>query len=386
MGILMKQVKIKNDGVTLIELMITMAIFLILSGVMYSSFSYLTSYISQTNEIQSLNNKGQKILDYISEDIKMAGFLIGPDARIPICVSSTPSFPNVLEHSRNGAYDSLSIITAEPVQLEQTDSCMNGQKDCAGNVRKDYALTTRCNASSGGNAIGVDATSTCYDGMIVPVSGNKNAKSLITFETLAPTASAVSGEAPRVYFTVSSTGESLTIQESLPQEIPDNSTVFTLRKYTYDVDVQNGVRNLRRWGLNKDCGTKGEIATIVETNNLNTAAGGIDGLRFEFIYEKPISGNPSFPCTNIPNTNLMSCSTIPTTNSNDWSLLPFRQLKAIRVWLLLRSDKADRNYIDSKTYVLGNASSVTLGPFNDNYRRLLLTRAIEVKNLAYRAE
>lgn len=374
--------RLNNMGVSLIELMVVLGIFLALISIMYPTFTVIRNHISHTNDIQSLNNKGQRILDYIAEDIRMAGFLIGPDARIPMCLNAPPSNPNVLEHSRSGSFDTLRIITAIPVSLNSTDACMNGQRDCVGNVRRDYALTTRCDAVAGQNNITVDAASSCYDSYIVPVSGNKNAKSLITFESLAPTASAVSGEAPQVYYSVSSTGTSLTLSESLVQNVPGGSTVFAVRQYTYDVQS----RQLRRSGLNKDCNTTGEVATLVDTNALNTESGGLDGLRFEFIYERPISGSPSFPCVDLPNSNLISCSTIPSTNSGDWSLLPFRQLKAIQIWILLRSDRVDRDYVDKNTYTIGNASANALGPYNDHYRRLLLTRTVEVKNLAFRSE
>jgi len=373
----------KNNGVTLVELMVTLGIFILLIAIMYPAFSYLQNHISYSNDMQVLNNNGQRILDYIAEDIRMAGFLVGPDARIPVCMTQPPNNPNVLAHNRNGAFDSLSLITAIPVELHTSSRCMNSQTDCAGNNRIDYALTTKCDAASGSLTITVDAADDCFDNIIVPASGINNAKSIITFESLAPIAAAVSGEVPKVYYIVSGTGKTtLTLTESLAQRIPDNSTVFAVRQYTYD--VQN--RTLRRSGLNKDCNNTGEVAKLIETNSLNTDSGGIDGLRFEFIYEKPLSGTPSFTCVDLPNGNLISCTTIPSTNAGDWSLLPLRNLKAVRIWILLRSDKPDRNYKNTEKYVLGNAEQLTLGPYNDNYRRLLITRTVEVKNLAYRAE
>jgi prepilin-type N-terminal cleavage/methylation domain-containing protein len=54
-----------------------------------------------------------------------------------------------------------------------------------------------------------------------------------------------------------------------------------------------------------------------------------------------------------------------------------KQIKAIRIFLLTRTGKQDREYVDRKTYTL---AGTTLGPYNDNFHRLLLESTITIRN------
>jgi len=371
----------KQSGVTLVELIVVLGIFLILTAIMYPTFGLIKNQIDYINDMQVLNNKAQKIIDYMADDIMMTGFIIGPEARIPFCQTAVPALPNTVSHTDGNPYDTYTFLTAVPVILDDNPTCMNAQKNCAGNPRIDYALTTRCDTGTGGNTINVDSPISCIGSQIQPASGSTNARSFITFETLAPISAAILGEAPQVYYTVTNlTGYTITISESLSQTIPDNSTIYSIRRYGYGVDTN---RNLIRDEWISDCSVY--ATTLIETNNLNPNAGGIDGLQFEYIFEGPISSFPtSVTCINLePGSNLIVCSGLPQ-NTGDWSLIPLRQLRAIRVWLLLRSDTPDKNHTDTATYTIGQASPITVGPFNDHYRRILVNKTVEVKNLAAR--
>jgi type IV pilus assembly protein PilW len=56
---------------------------------------------------------------------------------------------------------------------------------------------------------------------------------------------------------------------------------------------------------------------------------------------------------------------------------------AVRIYVLVRSEKTTPGYTDDKTYTLG---STTLGPFNNGYKRHLFTQTVRVTNVSSRRE
>lgn len=58
------------------------------------------------------------------------------------------------------------------------------------------------------------------------------------------------------------------------------------------------------------------------------------------------------------------------------------QIRAVQVSVLTRTPLPDRNYVDSKTYTAG--SGATWGPFNDGFRRQLLTQTVICRNMGLR--
>jgi len=356
------KVKKNISGFTLVELLISIMFFGVLSTIMYETFNIISYHASSSTITNSLYDKGQRLLQFIEDDISMIGFLLGPDARIPYCTNGTiPSEPNVLTVTKNNPYDTLTFLTSIPVTLKENSTCMSGQKNC-GDVssRIDYFLTTKCETLEGANPIEVDAGKTCYDDMlVVNVDSKINGKSLITFDSLRLSGAAVAGSPQQVYYTLDTLGIELTTKEALQQRIPDNSTVYTIRQFRYEVLTDNGQRTLRRVGWDENCNnTGGVVANLIESSGTN---GGIDGLKFEFTYLDTITGN------------IVTSDTLP----------PLTQLKSVTVWVLLRADRPEKNYKDTKKYTLGVTSNkLVLGPYNDNYRRLLLQKTVEVKNLA----
>jgi len=60
------------------------------------------------------------------------------------------------------------------------------------------------------------------------------------------------------------------------------------------------------------------------------------------------------------------------------TLVNMNRIRAVRIWLLARTRGIVRGYRDTNTYTVGNQ---TLGPFNDNYQRILLTSTIKCRNM-----
>ena len=60
------------------------------------------------------------------------------------------------------------------------------------------------------------------------------------------------------------------------------------------------------------------------------------------------------------------------------TLVNMNRIRAVRIWLLARTKGIVRGYRDTNTYTVGNR---TLGPFNDNFQRILLTSTIKCRNM-----
>ncbi len=57
------------------------------------------------------------------------------------------------------------------------------------------------------------------------------------------------------------------------------------------------------------------------------------------------------------------------------------KIRIVEISLLVRSSKPDRDYTDTQTYT--TASGASWGPFNDHYRRRLITFSVQCRNLGY---
>ena len=54
-----------------------------------------------------------------------------------------------------------------------------------------------------------------------------------------------------------------------------------------------------------------------------------------------------------------------------------QEIRGVRINLLVRDLRSDRDYLNENVYTLGNCN---YGPFRDHYRRSQLSRMVEVKN------
>jgi prepilin-type N-terminal cleavage/methylation domain-containing protein len=344
-------------GYSLIEMVVTLALFGIITALMYGTFTVVQRQVALTSSDTSLAAKGERILTFIEDDIRMIGYLLGPDARIPYCTGSTvpPVSPNVITHISSTPYDTLQFITSQPVMISESAECFGNQQALNGGAApSDYFLTTVDTTVTGSNTVKVDAQSSCFDDI-----SSEDGRSLITFDSLLLSAATIAGIAPKLYYQVDSLqGTSATLTDTLQQDIPHNSTVYVIRQYKYSVTTTGGKRNLVRTSWDRKCGE--DPVKLIETSSSSTAAGGVDGFKVEFTYFDAIK--------NI----MVTQATLP----------PLSQLKTVTVWLLIRSDRIDNNYSDTSTYVMGRSQDkITRGPFNDHFRRLLITKTIEVKNL-----
>lgn len=127
---------------------------------------------------------------------------------------------------------------------------------------------------------------------------------------------------------------SLQLSQPLLEKVAAETELLGVRAYHYELEAFSGGMRLRR-----DDFTSRDI--------LDRA---VDGLQFEYL--------------------LVDGSLVD---------LPARpqDIRAVRISLLVRDLRPDRSYRDATVYTLGNRS---YGPFQDHYRRHLVSQLIEVKN------
>lgn len=141
-------------------------------------------------------------------------------------------------------------------------------------------------------------------------------------------------EGGQACYGVASADHSLQLSQALDQTVAKGAEVLGVRAIRYLLKQHGPTHQLRR-----DNYTSLEI--------LDDA---VDGLQFEYLLaDGSISQSPA-----------------------DSS-----EIRAIRVHLLVRDLRADRGYTDTRVYQLADQQ---YGPFHDSYRRLIVTRLVEVKN------
>ncbi len=137
----------------------------------------------------------------------------------------------------------------------------------------------------------------------------------------------------KVYRVISVNNNTMTLSSALVENVPAQTEVLGLRVINFY--LSNGE-------LHRDDGI---------TNSIVDEA--VDGFKLNYVLidgtETPNPSNPS-------------------------------DIRAVKFYVLLRTLRPSKSYTDNKTYQLG---SITLGPYNDGYRRLLVENSVEVKNVGY---
>ena len=217
----------------------------------------------------------------------------------------------------------------------------------------DPYLASTANAAQGVNTITVNAAkSNVPDSYLKAAPGlDNNASAFITFDTLQPNLGIL------VYQVTAFAGNVLTLSLNLDQTINKQSNAYSVVWKRIEVNADRELRVARR----TDSCTAGAgfyYDTIVPSHGPGNGNGGVDGFQVEYVLADG-TATAVLAANNIVN------------------------VRAIRIWLLLRSDFPAKDYKNTNTYTLGQAGPVNVGPFNDNYRRLLLTKTVEVKNVGF---
>ena len=56
------------------------------------------------------------------------------------------------------------------------------------------------------------------------------------------------------------------------------------------------------------------------------------------------------------------------------------QIVAVRLWLLVRADALETGFKDGRAYSYGDKANVTIAAVSQGFRRLLVSRTIQLRN------
>ena len=320
-----------HRGITLIEMMIALAVFGILLVTIYPTFSSVTMHINELNDKQDLTEKGQRVLDYLSEELRMAGLFVGATPSLTFCASADT---NSLVHVDGAPYDRIAFFTSKRITTTENGSPF---------------LRTTARAASGSNLVSVNAIGDDVSSITPASGGVENAASFITFDTLQPNLGTL------VYQVAAfgPTDTKLTLLPALDQNVNALSNAYSVVRIQFDVDVSTKPRSLRLLRWNKNCGLDPDW--LVASHGSKHDDGGVDGFQVEYLM-----ANGS--------------------QQADLAAGDIVKVRAIVLWVLLRADFPAREFVNNSTYTLGQARPVVVA-VHDHYRRVLLTRIVEVKNV-----
>jgi hypothetical protein len=300
-------------GVTLVELLIAMVIASLVGGMILQMVIGFQSRILTEISRNDLQDRAERLIRFLANDIRDAAFLLGPKPQ------RTDGSPLSLVH------DSLAGDPLEPLPCSVMAEDVAGGDDRLTIVKAiSFAPTLRL----------VQPGLAGESGLVLNRRPNRRPGSTRELQPAPEAINHLVLANHHLCYAVQDAGLTLQLNQPLLEDAPVGTEVLGVRAYAYLLDPFSGSKRLRR-----DDFTSRAI--------LDDA---VDGLQLEYLLADGALVNlPARP----------------------------QDVRGVRISLLVRDLRADRNYTDETVYTLANR---TYGPFRDHYRRVLVSQLVEVKN------
>jgi len=311
------QKKLTDQGFTLVELMVALAISLVVMGAIFLTFkSQQDSYVIQ-DQITAMQQNLRSAMYMLTRDIQMAGYYTNFDAD---------------QYTMD--WDDLDGDT-EPIR-----PLIFGQNNVAGGsgVKNNTDEIVIVKASSEGRPLvaGEDATAGTITLTTRDLDGdgdddlNNTGKKygLLVKEDLSTAE----------FFEVDSASGAINPPGGLAQNYGEGDLIFRADVVIYRIDEDATNPSLRRRNLGSD-------------NGYRVIAENIDNIQFRYLLNDGTWTNN--PAGQVPN------------------------VRAVEISLLARTAKINRGYTDTNTYNIGDVSQTP----NDAYRRKLLSSKVKTRNI-----
>lgn len=300
-------------GVTLVELVVAMAISAVIGAMLLEMFVAYQSRILVEIARNDLQDRAERLLRFVASDIAEAAFLIGPH----------PQLANGDQLSL--VHDSLAGDPLESLPAALLPGEQPGGEDRLTLVK---AVSFEPPLSLAVAAVPGDTS------LILNRRPNRSPGSSRELQPAPEAISHLVLASHKRCYAVRSNDLPLALGLPLEEAVSAGTEVLGVRAHAYSLEPFAGSGRLRR-----DDFTSRDI--------LDDA---VDGLQFEYLL-------------------------------NDGSLTSaphdLGKVRGVRVGLLVRDLRADRNYTARSIYRLGNRS---YGPYGDHFRRTAVTQLVEVKN------
>lgn len=300
-------------GVTLVELMVAMTIASLVGAMLLQMLISYQSRILAEVSRNDLQDRAERLIRFLARDIRDAAFLLGASPAL------ADGSPLMLYH------DSLAGDPLETLPFSILAQDHNDRDDLL-TIVKAVPFSPPIHLAQPGLA--------GEDTLLLSRRANRSPGSS---RELLPAPEAISLLVlanHRSPYAVRSADLVVELHQPLLMDVPSETELLGVRASSYLLEPFSGSKRLRR-----DDFTSRDI--------LDDA---VDGLQFEYLLK-------------------------------DGSLVhhPTRaeEVRGVRINLLVKDLRSDRDYLDEKIYRLGNCQ---YGPYQDHYRRLQLSRLVEVKN------
>lgn len=302
-----------SAGVTLVELLVAMVIASLVGGMILQMVVGFQARILTEISRNDLQDRAERLIRFLANDIRDAAFLHGPKPQ-----TSGGSLLSLVHDSLAG--DPLESLPFSILSDDISDG------DDRLTIVKAISFAPPLRLVQPGVA--------GESGLVLNRRPNRSPGST---RELQPAPEAINhlvlANHPLCY-AVQLADLTLQLNQPLTEDVPVGTEVLGVRAYTYLLDPFSGSKRLRR-----DDFTSRAILD-----------GAVDGLQFEYLLA---DGS----LVNLP------------INPQD--------VRGVRISLLVRDLRADKNYTSETPYTLANR---TYGPFRDHYRRTLVSQLVEVKN------
>lgn len=303
-------------GHSLLELLVAMGLAALIGAIVLPAFLLMQARCLAEVSRTDLHARAARLLRFLGDDLRTAAFLVGAQPRR---VGGTP--PTVVQDSAPGN----PAITLERALLPEDGG--PGGDDALTIVRAEPFFPP------------LHLTRSEVAGATTLVLNRRPNQPPGSSREIRPAPEAISHVVlanQRTCYPVAGTGQTLQLLDSLAMATPVATELLGLRPRRYALTPGSGAKRLRC-----DDFTSNEI--------LDDA---IDGLQFEYL---------------LADGRLLDAPADP------------EAIRGIRVLLLVRDLRSDRDYRDRTVYRLANCS---YGPYDDHYRRVVVSELVEVKNYA----
>jgi len=349
--------KLRQRGVTLIELMISITLGLI---VLLAVTTVFVNASQTRNELEKSNRQvqtGRAAAEILSNNLRMAAYL-GEFDPTPLTTSALAGLPDICATSISD------LLSAMPLHVQGINNI-----DVSGAVPACLGSDVK----PGTDVIVVRRASTCVAGAADCAAFLDGAPHIQVSLCQSPTELGFSptsnADYAAHYFTMASAAGAFPLHKA------DCTTLADVRRYLVDIyfiannnDPGDGVPTLKRAELG--AGGFSIVPLIDGVENMQIDYGlDTDGDGLADVYAADPSSYGG--CTG------NACVT-------NW-----RNAVSARIALFARNPQASGGYTDTRTYTLGieaDGSTKTVGPFNDGYKRHVYSQTVQLTNPAWRRQ